>query len=289
MYSCPAHAARPMATGQESDAAAFHPDGARTPPTGVSTPGVVLFAPERHWNGQGARRRTPAAGECGGAGDAEMAERAIAPSAGRGGSESASGEPRTGSPTILQGEHFDPISYGPGFCRRHRGLVTLWLVGQTFSSLSTLAQVGVHAPDLGPEIDSFLSLLGLGGIVASGLGWLSCMFVAVREFIDEQRADRECGRTAAERARPPARGSARAGPVGTADAAPGRPDRPAGRGARDQSVAVRRGHGGHRGAGPPGEVSAASVSRGAASCLRARRRSPAAGRSGVRRSGTCPW
>jgi uncharacterized membrane protein (Fun14 family) len=63
--------------------------------------------------------------------------------------------------------------------------VALWLIGLTFSSLSALAQVGVHAPDLGPEADSFLSLLGLGGIVVFGLGWLICLFVSVREFIDE--------------------------------------------------------------------------------------------------------
>jgi hypothetical protein len=53
------------------------------------------------------------------------------------------------------------------------------------SALSALSQVGVHAPDLGPETDSFLSLLGLGGIVVFGLGWLISLFVAAREFVDE--------------------------------------------------------------------------------------------------------
>jgi hypothetical protein len=62
---------------------------------------------------------------------------------------------------------------------------TVWLIGLTFSTLSALSQVGVHAPDLGPGTDSFLSLLGLGGIVVFGLGWLISLFVAAREFVDE--------------------------------------------------------------------------------------------------------
>jgi hypothetical protein len=62
---------------------------------------------------------------------------------------------------------------------------TIWMIGLTFSALSALSQVGVHAPDLGPETDSFLSLLGLGGIVVFGLGWLVSLFVTAREFVDE--------------------------------------------------------------------------------------------------------
>ncbi|MCU1617943.1 MAG: hypothetical protein JWO98_5483, partial [Frankiales bacterium] len=64
-------------------------------------------------------------------------------------------------------------------------LATIWMIGLTLSALSALSQVGVHAPDLGPETDSFLSLLGLGGIVVFGLGWLISLFVAAREFVDE--------------------------------------------------------------------------------------------------------
>jgi len=62
---------------------------------------------------------------------------------------------------------------------------TIWMIGLTFSALSALSQVGVHAPDLGPGTDSFLSLVGLGGIVVFGLGWLISLFVAAREFVDE--------------------------------------------------------------------------------------------------------
>jgi hypothetical protein len=62
---------------------------------------------------------------------------------------------------------------------------TIWMIGLTFSALSALSQVGVHAPDLGPGTDSFLSLLGLGGIVMFGLGWLISLFIAAREFVDE--------------------------------------------------------------------------------------------------------
>jgi hypothetical protein len=62
---------------------------------------------------------------------------------------------------------------------------TIWMIGLTFSALSALSQVGVHTPDLGPGTDSFLSLLGLGGIVVFGLGWLISLFVAAREFVDE--------------------------------------------------------------------------------------------------------
>jgi hypothetical protein len=62
---------------------------------------------------------------------------------------------------------------------------TIWMIGLTFSALSALSQVGVHAPDLGPGTDSILSLLGLGGIVVFGLGWLISLFVAAREFVDE--------------------------------------------------------------------------------------------------------
>lgn len=64
--------------------------------------------------------------------------------------------------------------------------VTCWLVGLTFSTLAALAQVGVRTPDLGPAMDAFLTLVGVGGIIVFGLGWLISLLVSVREFVDEQ-------------------------------------------------------------------------------------------------------
>jgi hypothetical protein len=64
--------------------------------------------------------------------------------------------------------------------------VTCWMVGLTFSTLAALAQVGVRTPDLGPSTDAFLTLVGVGGIIVFGLGWLISLLVSVREFVDEQ-------------------------------------------------------------------------------------------------------
>lgn len=64
--------------------------------------------------------------------------------------------------------------------------LTCWMVGLTFSTLAALAQVGVRTPDLGPAVDAFLTLLGLGGIIVFGLGWLLSLLMSVREFVDEQ-------------------------------------------------------------------------------------------------------
>jgi hypothetical protein len=64
--------------------------------------------------------------------------------------------------------------------------VTCWMIGLTFSTLAALAQVGVRTPDLGPSTDAFLTLLGLGGIIVFGLGWLISLLVSVREFVDER-------------------------------------------------------------------------------------------------------
>jgi hypothetical protein len=64
--------------------------------------------------------------------------------------------------------------------------VTCWMVGLTFSTLAALAQVGVRTPDLGPSTDAFLTLVGVGGIIVFGLGWMISLLVSVREFVDEQ-------------------------------------------------------------------------------------------------------
>lgn len=63
--------------------------------------------------------------------------------------------------------------------------VMFWIIGLTFSTLSSLSQVGVRIPDPGPEVDSALTLLGLGGILVFGFGWLISLTVSVREFVDE--------------------------------------------------------------------------------------------------------
>lgn len=64
--------------------------------------------------------------------------------------------------------------------------VTCWMVGLTFSTLAALAQVGVRTPDLGPATDAFLTLVGVGGMIVFGLGWLISLLVSVREFVDER-------------------------------------------------------------------------------------------------------
>jgi hypothetical protein len=60
-----------------------------------------------------------------------------------------------------------------------------WAVGLTFSTLSALSSVGVRTLDLGPEIDSALSLVGLGGMIVFGIAWMLSLFISIREFIAE--------------------------------------------------------------------------------------------------------
>ena len=60
-----------------------------------------------------------------------------------------------------------------------------WAVGLTFSTLSALSSVGVRALDLGPENDSALSLVGLGGMIVFGIAWMLSLFISIREFIAE--------------------------------------------------------------------------------------------------------
>lgn len=61
------------------------------------------------------------------------------------------------------------------------------LVGMGFSILSGLSVVGGSGarPIVGPEAASGLTLLGLGGVVVTGLAWFASLFVAVREYLGE--------------------------------------------------------------------------------------------------------
>ena len=60
-----------------------------------------------------------------------------------------------------------------------------WLVGTGFSILAGLGAVGGRGLELGPAIDSGLSLLGVGGMVVFGMAWLVSLFVGVREVVSE--------------------------------------------------------------------------------------------------------
>ena len=60
-----------------------------------------------------------------------------------------------------------------------------WLVGTGFSIVAGLGAVGGSGLELGPAIDSGLSLLGLAGLVFFGMVWLASLFVGVREVVAE--------------------------------------------------------------------------------------------------------
>jgi hypothetical protein len=60
----------------------------------------------------------------------------------------------------------------------------IWLIGLTLSTLSAMSMIGVKtAVDLGPAIDSGMSILGLGGMVLVAVAWLVALMVPVREFV----------------------------------------------------------------------------------------------------------
>jgi hypothetical protein len=61
------------------------------------------------------------------------------------------------------------------------------LIGMGFSILTGLSVVGGSGarPIVGPEVSSGLTLLGLGGVVVTGLAWFASLFVAVREYLGE--------------------------------------------------------------------------------------------------------
>lgn len=60
------------------------------------------------------------------------------------------------------------------------------LIGMGFSVLAGLGSVsGGRGLDLGPEVDSGLALIGLGGTAVFGMIWLISLFVPVREVIAE--------------------------------------------------------------------------------------------------------
>lgn len=61
------------------------------------------------------------------------------------------------------------------------------LIGMGFSILTGLSVVGGSGarPIIGPEVSSGLTLLGLGGVVVTGLAWFASLFTAVRETVGE--------------------------------------------------------------------------------------------------------
>lgn len=59
----------------------------------------------------------------------------------------------------------------------------IWLIGLTLSTLSAMSMIGVKtAVDLGPAIDSGMSIIGLGGMVLVAVVWLTALLVPVREL-----------------------------------------------------------------------------------------------------------
>jgi hypothetical protein len=60
-----------------------------------------------------------------------------------------------------------------------------WMIGTGFSIVAGLGAVGGSGLELGPAIDSGLSLLGLAGLVFFGMVWLASLFVGVREVVAE--------------------------------------------------------------------------------------------------------
>jgi hypothetical protein len=63
--------------------------------------------------------------------------------------------------------------------------LVFWLIGTGFSIVAGLGAVGGSGLELGPAIDSGLSLLGLAGLVFFGMVWLASLFVGVREVVAE--------------------------------------------------------------------------------------------------------
>lgn len=61
------------------------------------------------------------------------------------------------------------------------------LIGMGFSILAGLGSVsgGGRGLDLGPEVNSGLTLIGLGGIALFGMIWIVSLFVPVREIVAE--------------------------------------------------------------------------------------------------------
>jgi hypothetical protein len=63
--------------------------------------------------------------------------------------------------------------------------LVIWTIGTGFSILAGLGAVGGRGLDLGAEVDSGLTLIGLVGMGFFGLVWLMLLFVGVREVVAE--------------------------------------------------------------------------------------------------------
>ncbi|HEY2203251.1 MAG TPA: hypothetical protein VGH99_02055 [Pseudonocardia sp.] len=63
--------------------------------------------------------------------------------------------------------------------------VLVWAFGISMSTMTAMQSMGVHTVDLGPEVATALTVIGLGGMIIFGIIFLFMMFVPVREFVDE--------------------------------------------------------------------------------------------------------
>src|ERR1700704_3547140 len=62
------------------------------------------------------------------------------------------------------------------------------LIGMGFSILAGLGSVsggGGGGLNLGPEVNSGLAVIGLGGVLVFGMVWIGSLFVPVREIVAE--------------------------------------------------------------------------------------------------------